>query len=69
MRTVLRPLIAVAALLAIAVPSLAGAASTAAVPTRHLPLVEARSSGRSKFATPTRAAGGRRPRSQASTEL
>jgi hypothetical protein len=37
MRTVLRPLIAVAALVALAVPSLASAASTAAVPIRHLP--------------------------------
>ena len=37
MRTVLRPLIAVAALVALAVPSLAGAASTAAGPIRHLP--------------------------------
>src|ERR1019366_8907488 len=37
MRTVLRPLIAVAALVACAVPSLASAAGTATVPTRHLP--------------------------------
>jgi len=37
MRTVLRPLIPVAALVAFAVPSLASVASTAAVPTRHLP--------------------------------
>ena len=37
MRPVLRPLIPVAALVAFAVPSLASAASTAAVPTRHLP--------------------------------
>ncbi len=37
MRTVLRPLVAAAALLAFAVPSLASAASTAAVPIRHLP--------------------------------
>ena len=35
-RTVLRPLLAAAALLAFAVPSLASAASTAAVPIRHL---------------------------------
>jgi hypothetical protein len=50
MRTVLRPLIAVAALLAIAVPSLAGAASTAAVPTRHLPV----SGGKIKWAVEVR---------------
>jgi len=37
MRTVLRLLIPVAALVAFAVPSLVSAASTAAVPTRHLP--------------------------------
>ena len=37
MRTVLRPLIAAAVLVALAVPSLASAASTAAVPIRHLP--------------------------------
>ena len=37
MRTVLHPLLAVAALVALAVPTLAGAASTAAVPIRHLP--------------------------------
>jgi hypothetical protein len=37
MRTVLRPLIAIAVLLSLAVPSLASAASTAAVPTRYLP--------------------------------
>ena len=37
MRAVLRPLIALAAFVALVVPSLASAASTAAVPTRHLP--------------------------------
>jgi hypothetical protein len=36
MRTVLRPLIAVAALVALAVPTLAGAASTATVPIEHV---------------------------------
>ena len=36
MRTVLRPLIAVAALVVCAVPSLASASSTATTPIRHL---------------------------------
>ena len=70
MRTVLRPLIAVAALVAFAVPSLASAASTAAVPTRHLPA----SGATIRWTVMVHNAndvpsGRRRPRSQASMEL
>ena len=62
MRRVLRPLIALAVLAVFAVPSLASAAGTATVPTRHLTAKGGAVSGQPGSTTPGGAAGRRHRR-------